>query len=329
MNKPVCTPPQLNFWIICALFMIVAVSPQLDLAVSAFFFRDNRFYLGDWGFFPFLRRGLPEIFIGIAAAFGLIWGWGLLRRRWLWGINTKVMLLTTGSMLLGPILIVNGIFKTFWGRARPYQIIEFGGNKNFTSPMVISNQCDWDCSFMSGHTAVIFWSLALALLLPHRYRKWGISAVIILGIATGIARIAQGSHFVSDVFFSATITYALILWLHFKTFWGRARPYQIIEFGGNKNFTSPMVISNQCDWDCSFMSGHTAVIFWSLALALLLPHRYRKWGISAVIILGIATGIARIAQGSHFVSDVFFSATITYALILWLHFKLFPEQYCR
>ena len=39
--------------------------------------------------------------------------------------------------------------------------------------------------------------------------------------------------------------------------------------------------------------------------------------------------IARIAQGSHFVSDVFFSATITYALILWLHFKLFPEQYCR
>ena len=106
MNKPVCTPPQLNFWIICALFMIVAVSPQLDLAVSAFFFRDNRFYLGDWGFFPFLRRGLPEIFIGIAAAFGLIWGWGLLRRRWLWGINTKVMLLTTGSMLLGPILIV-------------------------------------------------------------------------------------------------------------------------------------------------------------------------------------------------------------------------------
>ena len=182
MNKPVCTPPQLNFWIICALFMIVAVSPQLDLAVSAFFFRDNRFYLGDWGFFPFLRRGLPEIFIGIAAAFGLIWGWGLLRRRWLWGINTNVMLVTTGSMLLGPILIVNGIFKTFWGRARPYQIIEFGGNKNFTSPMVISNQCDWDCSFMSGHTAVIFWSLALALLLPHRYRKRGISAVIILSL---------------------------------------------------------------------------------------------------------------------------------------------------
>lgn len=58
MNKPVCTPPQLNFWIICALFMIVAVSPQLDLAVSTFFFRDNRFYLGDWGFFPFFAPGL-------------------------------------------------------------------------------------------------------------------------------------------------------------------------------------------------------------------------------------------------------------------------------
>lgn len=57
MNKPVCTPPQLNFWIICALFMIVAVSPQLDLAVSAFFFRDNRFYLADGHFQP-MRLGL-------------------------------------------------------------------------------------------------------------------------------------------------------------------------------------------------------------------------------------------------------------------------------
>ena len=35
MNKPVCTPPQLNFWIICALFMIVTVSPQLDFPLFA------------------------------------------------------------------------------------------------------------------------------------------------------------------------------------------------------------------------------------------------------------------------------------------------------
>ena len=254
MSAPkVCTPPQLNFWVICALFLVVAVSPSVDLTISSYFYKNGTFYLSDWGFFPFLRFGLPEIFIAIAAFFGLAWLYGFVRHQWLWKINTKVMLFTTGSMLLGPILIVNGIFKSLWGRARPFQIIEFGGNKNFTSPLIISDQCDWDCSFMSGH----------------------------------------------------------------------------IEFGGNKNFTSPLIISDQCDWDCSFMSGHTAVIFWSLALAMLLPHHYRKWGITIVILLGIATGVARIAQGYHFFSDVFFSATITYALILWLHFKLFPEQYCR
>lgn len=219
MSAPkVCTPPQLNFWVICALFLVVAVSPSVDLTISSCFYKNGAFYLSDWGFFPFLRFGLPEIFIAIAAFFGLAWFYGFVRRQWLWKINTRVMLFTTGSMLLGPILIVNGIFKSLWGRARPFQIIEFGGSKNFTSPLIISDQCDWDCSFMSGHTAVIFWSLALAMLLPHRYRKWGITIVILLGIATGIARIAQGYHFFSDVFFSATITYALILWLHFKLF---------------------------------------------------------------------------------------------------------------
>ena len=219
MSAPkVCTPPQLNFWVICALFLVVAVSPSVDLTISSYFYKNGTFYLSDWGFFPFLRFGLPEIFIAIAAFFGLAWLYGFVRHQWLWKINTKVMLFTTGSMLLGPILIVNGIFKSLWGRARPFQIIEFGGNKNFTSPLIISDQCDWDCSFMSGHTAVIFWSLALAMLLPHHYRKWGITIVILLGIATGVARIAQGYHFFSDVFFSATITYALILWLHFKLF---------------------------------------------------------------------------------------------------------------
>lgn len=53
MNKPVCTPPQLNFWIICALFMIVAVSPQLDLAVSAFSSEITVFTSAIGAFFPF------------------------------------------------------------------------------------------------------------------------------------------------------------------------------------------------------------------------------------------------------------------------------------
>lgn len=66
-------------------------------------------------------------------------------------------------------LIVNGIFKTFWGRARPRDIDLFGGSKAFSLPLEISNQCAWDCSFMSGHTAVAFWLLAPALLAPKSF----------------------------------------------------------------------------------------------------------------------------------------------------------------
>ena len=148
MHKQVCIPPKLNFWIICALFLVVAVSPYLDLSISSYFYRNNCFFLSDWGFFPILRTGLPEFLILVAGIIGILWIIGKLRHKLVLGIDTKIMLFTTGSMLLGPIIIVNGIFKSFWGRARPLQITEFGGDKIFTSPLVISNQCSLDCSFM-------------------------------------------------------------------------------------------------------------------------------------------------------------------------------------
>lgn len=96
------------------------------------------------------------------------------------GIDNRVVLLTSGTMLVGPFLIVNGIFKTFWGRARPRDIDLFGGSKAFSLPLEISNQCAWDCSFMSGHTAVAFWLLAPALLAPKKFRSFAVAAALLL-----------------------------------------------------------------------------------------------------------------------------------------------------
>lgn len=206
--------PSLNLWIILALFMVVAVSPMLDLAISRFFYRNGIFYLSEWGFFPYLRFGIPEFLVVVAAVIGLVWIYNKISGKDCLHISTRVMLLTTGTMLLVPIGIVNGIFKTFWGRARPKDILEFGGDKLFSPPLVISNQCDWDCSFMSGHTAISFWVLSLALLTRHKYRPAAILAAVVFGVVSGIARIAQGNHFFSDVFFAAVVTSSIILWLY-------------------------------------------------------------------------------------------------------------------
>ena len=75
----------------------------------------------------------------------------------------KVYYLLT-SLLLGPGLVVESFLKTFSGRARPKEIIEFGGEATFSSALVFSDQCLRNCSFVSGHAAIAFWLTAYAFI---------------------------------------------------------------------------------------------------------------------------------------------------------------------
>ena len=56
------------------------------------------------------------------------------------------------GLIVGPIvgsgLIANFFFKDNWGRARPVHIEEFGGEKLYTPPFVISDQCLKNCSWI-------------------------------------------------------------------------------------------------------------------------------------------------------------------------------------
>lgn len=141
-----------------------------DIYVSSLFYDGGHFLLEDNFLGNLIRRGIPELIVLSAAVIFAVWLYGKISCRVCGGIDNRVVLLTSGTMLVGPFLIVNGIFKTFWGRARPRDIDLFGGSKAFSLPLEISNQCAWDCSFMSGHTAVAFWLLAPALLAPKKFR---------------------------------------------------------------------------------------------------------------------------------------------------------------
>lgn len=191
---------------------------DIDLSLSRRFYNDGQFVWQDNAVAKVMGKGIPEVLVGIAVVIFLVWLTGKFRHKDYLGINTKVMLLTSGTMFLGPILIVNGIFKSFWGRARPRDVVQFGGDKLFTPPLEISDQCQWDCSFMSGHTAVAFWTLSLALLAPRKYRSLAISVVLVFGTAMAVVRIGQGAHFFSDVLFSALVNIALVLWVYKRLF---------------------------------------------------------------------------------------------------------------
>ena len=62
-------------------------------------------------------------------------------------------------LVLGTGVIVNSIFKSFWGRARPNDTLVFGGEQPFTIPWLNVDYCETNCSFVSGD--VSFFTLSL------------------------------------------------------------------------------------------------------------------------------------------------------------------------
>lgn len=211
--------PKFYFLVVIAMLVVIAFSPMLDIFISGLFYKNGHFVLESNPLFNLIDKGLPEPLVGFSLLVFVLWLIGFMNsKKWIMKINTDVMLFLFGSMVMGPMLIVNGLFKSIWGRARPMEIVEFGGDKVFSPAMVMSNQCSWDCSFVSGHTAIGFWLVAPALMFPRKYRKLAVCCAFLIGAMFGLARIAQGYHFFSDVFFSALITIYVVWFLYYRIF---------------------------------------------------------------------------------------------------------------
>ena len=191
---------------------LFALLPRLDLAVSGWFYDAQRGFAANdsalvrgiyeavlWG-----SRGLlfalAGAFVAACAARGAL----AARRR----VQLGFLAL---AFFLGPGLIVDVALKNHWGRARPSQVQEFGGTQRYTAPLVISDQCANNCSFVSGHASAGFALLAFGLLTQGKARRRWVLAGIAVGLVAGVVRIMQGGHFLSDVIFSFYFTTAGVL----------------------------------------------------------------------------------------------------------------------
>jgi lipid A 4'-phosphatase len=99
---------------------------------------------------------------------------------------------------VGAGLIVNTGLKDNFGRARPKDVAEFGGAKQFTPAYFISRECKTNCSFSSGDAAGGFFAIALALALSRRRAMLAVAVAVGVGALVSLARIASGAHFFSD-----------------------------------------------------------------------------------------------------------------------------------
>jgi lipid A 4'-phosphatase len=194
---------------------IFVMFPQIDLYVTSFFYNENTFLLKDSMFERFFYKSVP-IMISITSIGSIaIFIYNQITKKNILNINKRAILFIILFLSIAPGLIVNSILKEHWGRARPAQTIQFGGNMQFTPAFVISPENG--NSFSCGHGAAAFSMLGFALLAKRRRKLW-ITLALTYGVLVSIARIIAGGHFLSDtvtsffiVYISTYILYKLIM----------------------------------------------------------------------------------------------------------------------
>ena len=207
--------------------VVFGVYPQLDLAISAFFF-DPHIGLFKVNVQPWVihARDAARYLVAllVAPAFLAIVGKLLLpHRRML--VRGRAALFLILTLALGPGVLTNVILKDNWPRARPIDVKELGGTDRFTPWWDPRGDCAANCSFVAGEPSGAFWTLAPAALMPPQWRAAAYAGALTFGVAVGALRVAAGGHFFTDVVFAGVFTFLLIWLLHGLIFrWLGTRP---------------------------------------------------------------------------------------------------------
>jgi lipid A 4'-phosphatase len=120
-------------------------------------------------------------------------------------------------LLLGPGLLVNSVLKDHWGRPRPRQMQLFGGDRTFHQVWE-RGESGKGKSFPSGHASAAFYLMAPYFVLRKSSRRRAALALAVgigYGVLMGVARMAQGGHFASDVLWAGGCVYLTGLTLYY------------------------------------------------------------------------------------------------------------------
>jgi lipid A 4'-phosphatase len=175
--------------------VLVAVFPAIDINISRLFFH-GQFPRDQW--WQALLHDSLNWFLGVS--FGVVvalYAVNRFTKRNLGNVDGKRVAYLFLVLGIGAGLIVNVALKDNFGRARPRDVTEFAGPKQFTPAFVVSHECRTNCSFSSGDAAGGFFSLALVFAFARRRRAALVAALAIGGIES-LARISSGAHFFSD-----------------------------------------------------------------------------------------------------------------------------------
>jgi membrane-associated PAP2 superfamily phosphatase len=199
-------------------FLTVAVrATGFDLEAQKLIYRagGDSWMFGDHHFWRLLYDFgtlLPTaLVIGAAVGYSMSWYRSSLQ-RW-----RGVFLYLTLTAVIGPGIITNAVLKEYWGRPRPRQVEEFGGHNRFEEVLKIDKESDGK-SFPCGHATMGFYFMAGFFLLRRHRRELAegfLAFGVVAGGVTGIARMAQGAHFFSDVVWAGAVCYFTSMGLYY------------------------------------------------------------------------------------------------------------------
>ena len=203
----------------CLNLLFFLLFPNVDIFFSNFFYINDAFLDYHFLIIRKLRTFLKNfmIFFSLSSLFLLI----LIKLNHSQKVlnykkNLRIKLIAIG-FLIGPIigcgLIANLYFKDNWGRARPYQVEEFGGNLIYTPPLLKSDQCIKNCSWIGGETSAAFSFIAGILFM--RKRKKFLRVLYFFGSLVIFCRMAMGGHFLSDNLFAVNFMIYLSIIYYF------------------------------------------------------------------------------------------------------------------
>jgi membrane-associated PAP2 superfamily phosphatase len=189
-----------------------------DLATEAMFYsREEGWFLADSALFVFLyHHGNVPAFLMAGGALCYL-GYAQLSGRD--GRRRKAALFVALYLAVGPGLIVNAALKPNWGRPRPKQVTQFGGEHAFL-PVWAKGTCGNCASFPSGHASIGYFVMAPYFVFRRTFPRLAVGFLMLglsYGTLMGFARMAQGAHFPSDVLWSAGFVYLTGLTLHYPS----------------------------------------------------------------------------------------------------------------
>jgi lipid A 4'-phosphatase len=206
--------------------LVFGIWPELDLDLAAPFF--DRARNGFWrSFDPAYLRARDVVtwliaLVAVPAVAALVLK--VVRPRQPLLVPGRAIVLMLLTLALAPGVVANLVLKEHWGRPRPIDVAQFGGDEHFRPWWDPRGDCPKNCSFVGGEASGAFWTLAPAAVTPPQWRAAAYGAALVFGSAVSVLRMAAGAHFFTDVVFAGVFTF-LVIWLTYGWLyrWRRTR----------------------------------------------------------------------------------------------------------